>query len=110
MAMPIEDSARLDDQAGCVNLPGHDALGLNLHAAFGKNDPIESSRDDHVIAFDLPFHAGTLTEHQGLRRDDRSLHLRFQAERAAKFQGAFQANGFVEKAGPNTGFSGLTSR
>src|ERR1700733_3121589 len=100
MALAVENASRLDHQAGSLNLPGHNSLRLNLHASPGKYPPVEAAGDDHVIALDLALHARAFAEHQRLIGDDRPSHLRFQAESALYFEGAFQTHGLVHKPRP----------
>ncbi len=97
MAAAVENSARLDDQTRRMDFAGNDALGLNFHAAFGKNYSVEAAGDDYLVAFDLAFDFRAFAEDQRLIAENVALNLRFDAQRAGEFQGAFKADGPIEK-------------
>lgn len=83
MAPAVEDTPWFDDQAGCVNLSGHHPLRLDLNAALRENHPIESSRDDHVVPLNLTLDFGRLAQNQTVFREDISLYLAINTERAS---------------------------
>ena len=107
MALPVKDSAGLNYQAGCVNLSGYNSLRLNLYSSLGKDDSVEAPGDHYVIAFDLSLDPGAVSQQECLAGDNRPLDLRLQPKCAAELKGAFQANGFVNKAGPYIRIRGL---
>src|SRR5712664_1485694 len=72
---PVEDSSALDHQARRMDLSGHHALGMNLHAPFGEDHSVKPPGNHDVIAFDLPFDLGVLSQNQALLGADVSLHL-----------------------------------
>lgn len=83
MAPAVENTAWFDDQTRCVNLARHHPLGLDLNSALGKNHPIESAGDDHVIALNLALNSGRLAENQTVLGVDVSLYLAVHTERAS---------------------------
>jgi len=72
----VENTAWFDDQTRCVNLARHYALSL----ALGKNHPIESAGDGHVIALNLALDSGRLAENQTVLGEDVSLYLAVYTE------------------------------
>lgn len=83
MAPAVENTAWFDDQTRCVNLARHHPLGLDLNSTLGKNHPIESPGDDHVIALNLALDSGRLAENQTVLGEDVSLYLAVYTERAS---------------------------
>ncbi len=100
MAAAVENSAGFDHEARRMNFAGDDAFGLNFNAAFGENYAIEASGDNYVIAFDLTFYFCAFAEYERLIAEDVAFDLRFDAQRAGKFQSALKADSPIEKAGP----------
>ena len=82
MAAAVEYSARFDHQARRMNFAGDDALGLNLHAAFGENYSVEAAGDNYLIPFDLAFDFGAFAEDERLIAEDIAFDLSFDAKRA----------------------------
>ena len=82
MAAAVENSAGFDNQAWRMDFAGDDAFGLNFDAAFGENYSIEAAGDNYLIAFDLAFDFGALTEHERLIAEDIAFDLGFDAERS----------------------------
>src|SRR5882672_143618 len=72
-AATIEDSARVNHKTGRVDFSGHDALGLNFHAALREDYAVIASGDDNSISFDLPFDFGIFAEDQRLLGNHISL-------------------------------------
>src|SRR3981081_2604814 len=97
MAASIENSSRLNDQTGRVDLPGHDSLSLNFHPALGKNHAVKFPRDDHVISFDLAFDPRSLSQCQTVGRQQISLHLRVNAKHPRRLEHPFKAHSFIEE-------------
>ena len=80
MTSAVENTAWFDDQTRCVNLARHYALSLDLNSALGKNHPIESAGDGHVIALNLALDSGRLAENQTVLGEDVSLYLAVYTE------------------------------
>src|SRR6266849_10486043 len=95
VAPAVEDSARLDDQAGRVNLAGDNALGLDLDTALRENDPIEPAGDHDVVALNLSLDAGGLAQDKALFRNNVTLHLTIQTEGAGELEGALELYALV---------------
>jgi len=106
VAAPVEDPAWINDHAGRMHFPGHYALGLNLDAAPGENHPIEAAGNDHAIAFDLSFHFGAVAKDHGLLRDDVTLHIAIDAERAGDRQRSFEGYTLIDE--PRSLFTACT--
>jgi hypothetical protein len=106
MALPVKDSAGFDDQARCMNLTGDSSFRLYFDSPLGKNDAVESPRNHNVISLDLAFYSSAFAQHKSVARDNGSLHLSFHAKGSRKFESSLQADGFIQEAGPFTGFWG----
>ena len=100
MAAPVEYAARFNHQAGRVDFPADDALGLNFNAALGENHAVKPSGDDYLIAFDLAFNLGAFAKNQRLIAEDIALYLGFDSQRAGKLQRAFKADSPIKETGP----------
>src|SRR5271170_2943007 len=100
VATPVEDGAGLHDQARRVDLAGDDSFGLNFHFAGSFYGAVEVPADDDVVAFDLPFHFGVLTEDQSFVRNQRPLHCGINTKGAGTFQPAFELHALVEETSP----------
>lgn len=64
MALPIKNSARLNDKARSVNLTRHYTFRLNLDSPFREDDAVKVARDHDVISFNLAFDLCRLAENQ----------------------------------------------
>ena len=73
MAPPVKNASGLDAQAGSVDFAGNYPLGLDLHAALGKNHTVKPATHHHVVPFNLTFHFGVFTQDEALAGDDVSL-------------------------------------
>src|SRR5262245_25002003 len=100
MAAAIENPARIDDQAWRMDFAGDHPLGLNLHAALRENHAVVTPRDDHTIAFDLPFNLGVLTKDQCLLRNNITLDVTVDTERSGELQGPFEGYALIDKSCP----------
>ena len=100
MALAVKDAARLDHQAGRVNLAGHHALGHNLDPTLGENHAIEMAGNCDVISLDLTFYARAFAQNQAVVREDVAFYGSVQAERSGQLERAFQVNTLIEKARP----------
>ena len=81
MATTVEDAPWVDNHTGGVNLSGNNALGFNLHAAFGENHTIEAAGNHYAVPFDLSLDFGSLAQDDRLFRDDVSFDVAVNAER-----------------------------
>ena len=104
MALPVENSAGLDDQARRMNLTGDGTFSLYFDPPLGKNDAVESPRNHNVISLDLAFYSSAFAQHQRVAGDNGSLYLPFHAKRARKLESSLQTDGFIQEAGPFAGF------
>lgn len=100
MATAVENPSRIDDKAGRMDFAGDDALGLNLHAAFGEDDAIITARNNHAVPFDLAFDFGVFAEDQRLLGDDVSLHVAVDAERASHSERALHCDALIDETCP----------
>src|ERR1700692_3718364 len=100
MASPIKNPARIDHHARRMHLAGDHALGLNLHATFRENHAVESSRDHHAIAFNLPFNFCAFAQYYRVLRNNIALHNSVNAKSSADLQRAFQRHPLIDKSGP----------
>lgn len=100
MAATVKNSAGVDDHAGRVDLTGDDSLGLNLDAAFGKDDAVKSAGDDNVIAFDLAFYLGAFAEDYRLLGNNIALNVAVNAERAFDLQRPFHGDALIDETCP----------
>jgi hypothetical protein len=98
MALPVENTAGLDDQAWGVDLTRDHALGLYLNPALCENDSIEFSGNHHVISFDLPLYPRAFAENEAMRGDHVALHMGVDAEYAGGLERALKFDAPVEEA------------
>src|SRR5579864_6974932 len=98
VALPVEYSARFDHETRGMDLAHDDALRLDFHPAFGKNDAIEFPGNHHVIPFDLPFHSRPLAQDQAVTGNHVSFYVRIDAKYARSLQSSLEAHALVEEA------------
>jgi hypothetical protein len=77
----------------------YNALGLYLHPALGKDNPVEFPGNHHVISLNLPFHASPFAEDQTVAGDYVSFYMRVDAKHPGGFERPLEANTFVKEAG-----------
>src|ERR1700742_794057 len=98
VAAPVENSTWVDHHARRMNFARHDTLGLDLNAAFGKDDAVKAPCDHDSIALDLAFDARALAEHHGLLRDNVAFDFAVDAERAFELQRTLKRHALIDKA------------
>jgi len=104
VALPFEESARLDYQARGMNVAGHDGLGLNIDATSGLNLAIEVPRNDDAVADNLALDGCMLAEDQCAGRDEGALHRRINSKGARGFKLTLQLDSRFEETSPFGGF------
>src|SRR2546422_4134095 len=62
-----------------------------FRSTLGKNHPIESPGDDHVIALNLALDSGRLAENQTVLGEDVSLYLAVYTERSEEHTSELQS-------------------
>ena len=100
MAAAIEDSARVNDHARGVNLPSNHALGLNLHAPFGKDHAIESAGNHDAVSFNLSLDLGAFPEDYRLLGDDIALDVAVDAKSSLELERALECHALIDEARP----------
>src|SRR5271154_1748884 len=100
MASTVEYSARVNHHAGRMNLASDHTFCLNLHATLGKNHAIETTRNYHVVPFDLSFNLRAFAKNNRLLGDDITLHVSVNTEGALNLQRAFNCDALIDEACP----------
>src|ERR1700680_2945508 len=100
MASPIKNPARINYHARRMHFSGNHALRLNLHSPLSKNHAIESPRDYHLVAFNLPFHFCAFAQYYCVLRNNIALHNSVNAKSSAYLQRTFQRHSLIDKSGP----------
>jgi hypothetical protein len=100
VAAAIEDSARVNDHTGGVNFASNHALGLNLHAAFGKDHTIESAGNHYAIAFNLSLDLGAFPENYRLLGDDIALDVAVDAESSFELERTLERHALINETRP----------
>jgi hypothetical protein len=100
VAAPVKDTAWFNEEAGRVNLAGDYTLSLNLDPTLCKDYPVKSSRNDHLIPFNLALDASLPAQQQPGTGNDVPLDLGVQPERARDLEGALSADALIEEADP----------
>jgi len=100
MASAVEDSARVDYHTWRMYFARNDAFGLNLDAPLGKNHAIKPPGNHHAISFDLSFDFGTVTQNDGLLRNDISFDVSVDAESPGDLQRPFERYTLIYESGP----------
>src|SRR5579864_5437175 len=85
VALPVEYSARFDHETRGMDFARYNALGLYLHPALGKDNPVEFPGNHHVISLNLPFHASPFAEDQTVAGDYVSFYMRVDAKHPGGF-------------------------
>ncbi len=81
-----------------MNFARDHAPRLYLDPTLGKYYAIKFARDDHMISFDLTFHASAFAQDQAVAGQQVSLHLSVNPKYARGFEGSLTANAFIEEA------------
>jgi hypothetical protein len=100
VATTVEDAPWVDDHTGGVNLSGNNALGFNLHAAFGENHTIEAAGNHYAVPFDLSLDFGALAQNNCLLRNDVSFDVSINAERAGYRKRALEGHALIDETCP----------
>jgi len=100
VASPIKNAARVNHQARRMNFSRHNALSLNLDAAFSENHAVVAACNYNAVAFNLTFDLGILAKDQSLFGNDVSFHVSINAKRARHGQRAFHRDALVDKTSP----------
>jgi len=100
MALPVEDAAGFDHEAGRMNFTCHDTLGMNFHLPLRKDDSVKVAGDDYTVSLDLALHASPFAKDQAVAGHDISVNLSIQAKCARQFQRPFQPDALIQKARP----------
>jgi len=68
----------------------YDGFGLKFHSPAGAYNSLKPATDDYVVAIDLAFYRGVLSQDQRFFGDQSSLHRRIDTKRAARFKAALE--------------------
>jgi len=82
MTAAIEYPSRVNHQAWGMDFSGNHTFGLNLHPAFGEDHTVETSSNDHMVAFDLTLYSGVFAEHKAMLGYYVAFDLTVHPERA----------------------------
>ena len=94
-------TAPLYNQAGCMNLPGNDGLGLNFHFSSSVDCAVKAPSDHHVVPDDFPIrHGGVLTQNERVFGNQCTFQSGVDAERAGALQPAFDTDTLFQEARP----------
>lgn len=73
---------------------------MDLNAPGGSHCAAETAENDNLPGFDFRFDIGSFAQHERAAGDDPALERTVEAERAGNLDGALDAGGGVEEAGP----------
>src|SRR5437588_12734050 len=83
-----------------MHFAGHDAFGLNLDAALGKNYTIEAPGNHHAVSLDLSLDLCTLAKNHGLLGNDVAFHVAINSEGAADRERSFHGYTLIDEPRP----------